>query len=248
VQSNSNNVGIPIAIIVTGIMVSAGLYFGLQGRVADGSVAGTNTQPTTANNQPLPTEAPSIVDVSIDNSPVKGDADAPVTVIEFSDYECPYCKRSYQEMLPQLYEEYVDTGVVKFVFRDLPLYFHDPAATTNAIAAHCARDQGDDDTYFAYHDLIFDNTALNGQGVGEGKLTELATSLGLNADEFDKCMEDGDFADVVASNLAYAQTVGANGTPTYFVGKSTPNGVIKGEIVVGAVPYATMKTVIEKYR
>ena len=81
---------------------------------------------------------------SIDDDPVLGDKNAPVTIVEFSDYECPFCKRHFDQTLPELIKNYIDTGKVKLVYRDFPLSFHDPMATKEAVAANCAREQGGD--------------------------------------------------------------------------------------------------------
>ena len=241
-MNNANN-SIPIAIIVAGVLISAGIYFGLSNNnPPDGNVLSGQETPAAQ-----PTEAPLIVDVSIDDDPVKGDDSAPVTIIEFSDYECPYCQSSFEQSIKTIYTEYVDTGKVKYVFRDLPLYFHDPAATREAIAANCAREQGDDNTYYLFHDYIFTNTPTNGVGISNEKLGEYATELGLNADEFIDCIEKEKYIDEVENDLADAQAIGANGTPTYFIGKTTTSGVIEGERVVGAQPYANIKAVIDSY-
>ncbi len=123
------------------------------------------------NGQAVPTIAGSdpadsgTAQVSVDDDPVLGSANAPVTLIEFSDYECPFCKRHYSETYPQLKKDYIDTGKVKLVFRDLPLSFHDPVATIEAEAANCAREQGGDEAYWKMHDAIFTNTKSNGEGV-----------------------------------------------------------------------------------
>ena len=112
---------------------------------------------------------PSIQDISmqisVDNDPVLGKADAPVTMVEFSDYECPFCKRHFQDAHKRLVENYVNTGKLKIVFRDLPLSFHDPKATEEAVVANCAREQGGDDAYFKFHDAIFEATKSNGEGI-----------------------------------------------------------------------------------
>ncbi len=243
-KDNSNNMGIPIAIIVAGMLLSAGLYFGLQSS-NNSSGTDTNNQPTTA--KAMPTEAPSIVDVSMDDDAIEGDANAPVTIIEFSDYECPYCKRYVQQTYPEIFKNYIDTGKVKYIFRDLPLSFHDPAATKEAIAANCARAQGDDKTYYKFHDLQYENTGSNGTGIPDDKLVELAKSLGLDGAKFKKCVDDEEYKDEVTKDLDDAQKVGATGTPTFFIGKSSDSGTIKGEMLVGAQPYEAFKAAIEKY-
>ncbi len=103
--------------------------------------------------------------VSFGDDPVKGDPNAPITIVEFSDYECPFCQRHFKTTYPQLLSEYIDTGKVKLVFRDLPLPFHDPVATQAAVAANCAREQGGDEAYFKYHGEYFSRTQANGDGL-----------------------------------------------------------------------------------
>ena len=105
-----------------------------------------DTQAQANNQAPEAAQPPAITKgvALVDDDPVLGDKNAPVTMIEFSDYECPFCKRHFDQTLPQLVEKYVDTGKVKIVFRDFPLSFHDPMATKEAVAANCAREQGGD--------------------------------------------------------------------------------------------------------
>lgn len=103
---------------------------------------------------------------SIDDDPILGKKDAQLTMVEFSDYECPFCKRHFTQTLPSLKKDYIDTGKVKLVYRDfIAVDGHNPAATQEAEAANCAREQGGDETYFKYHDLIFQNTKSNGEGI-----------------------------------------------------------------------------------
>ncbi len=103
--------------------------------------------------------------VSMDDDAIEGDPNAPITIIEFSDYECPFCQRHFNTTYPQLKSEFIDTGKVKLVFRDLPLSFHDPVATQAAVAANCAREIGGDEAYFKFHDEYFSRTKANGEGL-----------------------------------------------------------------------------------
>lgn len=105
------------------------------------------------------------VKAGIDDDPIMGSVNAPVTIIEFSDYECPYCKRFFNETLPQLKSMYIDMGKVRLVYRDLPLLTHEPAATNEARAANCARAQKEDVGYFRFHDGIFRTTLSGGSGL-----------------------------------------------------------------------------------
>jgi protein-disulfide isomerase len=103
---------------------------------------------------------------SVDDDAVLGDKNAPVTLIEFSDYECPFCQRHFKQVYPSIKKDYVDTGKVKIVFRDfVAVTAHNPNATTEALAASCAREQGGDEAYYQVHDHIFANTKSNGQGL-----------------------------------------------------------------------------------
>lgn len=107
-----------------------------------------------------------IAEASVDDDPIEGDSKAGVTLIEFSDYECPFCKRHFSQTLPSLRKDYIDSGKVKLVFRDfIAVPSHNPWATTEAIASNCAREQGGDDAYFKFHDEVYSKTKANGEGL-----------------------------------------------------------------------------------
>lgn len=188
-----------------------------------------------------------IVSLSVDDDPFMGDENAPVVMIEFSDFECPYCKQFWQQTLPEIKRNYIDTGKLKFVYRDLPLPFHDPLATQEALAANCARDQEGDETFFTYHDEIFKRTNSNGNGMPKEELYKIAADLGLNETELRSCLDSERFKDEVTKDIADAQAAGATGTPTLIIGKNTQDGTIQGERVIGAQPYSIFQPVIEKY-
>ena len=216
----------------------------------DGSYLITDPIPLAGDRVPQPsgtgnTEPKGPVAVELGDSPAKGNADAKVTFVEFSDYECPFCKRHFDETLPQLVKNYVDTGKVKIVFRDFPLSFHDPMATKEAVAANCAGKQGGDTAYFKYHDEIFTRTKANGNGLSEADLTTIATDLGLNLNSFNTCLADPAQTDEVKKDIADGTVAGASGTPTFVIGKTTSNGEIDGDLVVGAQPYAAFQAIID---
>jgi len=154
---------------------------------------------------------PSVVSASADDDPFLGDENAPVTLIEFSDYQCPFCQRFKSQTLDQLKSQYIDTGKVKFVYRDFPLDSIHPFATPAAEAAECVRDAagGDNEVYFAYHDKIFDNVA----SLSDANLKAWAQELGYN---IDSCLSSGKFSAEVRKDLADGQAAGGRGTP-YFV-------------------------------
>ena len=194
----------------------------------------------------LPAPVPSVREINLDDDAVLGNADAPVTIIEFSDYECPFCKTYFTNTYSEIKKNYIDTGKVKVVFRDFPLSFHDPLATTEAMAVECARKQGGDKVYFEFHDLIFKNTTSNGNGLTVEKLYGFATDLGLNATDLQTCVESKEFEQEVKADLNYASTVGISGTPSFYIGKSGIK-TIKAELIVGAQPFTTFKQAIDKY-
>lgn len=181
-------------------------------------------------------QAQAAVDIDIDNDAILGDPDAPVTLIEFSDYECPFCKKYYTQTYPDIKKNYVDKGLVRIVFRDFPLGFHDPIATQEAMAAECAREQEGDEMYYEYHDLIFDTTKSN-KGLQKSQLYELASQLDLNEDDFKECLDTEKYKQEVQKDMADGQKYGVSGTPGFF---------INGRIIKWAQPYVVFERIIEE--
>lgn len=167
-----------------------------------------------------------------DSETVKGNADAPVTIVEFSEYECPYCKRYIDETYVKIWEEY--EGEIRYIFRDYPLPFHQHSQIT-AEAAHCAGDQGE---YWAYHDLLFANR--DGWAQSEeptSLLSGYAADLGLNEEEFSGCLSSGKYTQAVKDDFKLGQQVGVSGTPSFF---------INGRLLVGAQPFEAFQAIIEE--
>ena len=210
---------------------------GIQGGVGGGAQAG--------NPQAAQPQQPTKGVTTVDDDPFLGDKNALITIVEFSDYECPFCKRHFDETLPQLIEKYVDTGKAKIVFRDFPLPFHNPMATKEAVAANCSREQGGDKKYFEFHDEIFKRTKSNGKGLDDTKIGAIATDLGLNMNTFNICLSNKAMEDEVKKDIADGTAAGASGTPTFLIGKSTSDGKIDGDLVVGAQPFAAFQAVID---
>ncbi len=239
-------VSTPVAILIGAAIISISVL--LSGGIIKvggvGTTTGTAQTPTP--EQPAAPAAPSgPVKVSIDDDPVLGDKNAPVTVIEFSDYECPFCKRHFDQTYSTLKKDYIDTGKVKLVFRDYPLSFHDPMATTEAIAANCAREQGGDSAYFKFHDAIFTKTTSNGNGLTKDNLYTIAVDLGLNSANLKTCVESEKNKEEVTKDIADGSTAGVSGTPSFFIGKSDSSGTIEATILVGAQPYSAFQSAID---
>ncbi|MGK2848719.1 MAG: DsbA family protein [Minisyncoccota bacterium] len=234
-----NAIIISIAILVGALFVSSAIVGrGTVVNSGDSKLGAVkeNTVPPTA---PTPQEGK----VSIANDPVLGKKDAPVTIVEFSDFECPFCKRAFTEVLPQLKKEYIETGKVKLVYKDFPLDFH-ANAQKEAEAAQCAFDQGGDAIYYQYHDSIFTQTKGNGTGLELTELPLIAQKLGLDQAKFQKCLDSGKNEQEVKDDMAEGEKVGVSGTPSWVIGKSNGDS-IEGKLIVGAQPYAALKAVID---
>lgn len=198
--------------------------------------------------QQIPLQAtpqPSSAKVSVDDDPVLGSNDAKVTLIEFSDYECPFCKRHFEQVFPSLKKDYIDTGKVKMVFRDYPLSFHDPMATFEANAANCAREQRGDAAYYILHDAIFSKTKSNGNGLTKDEVYQMALDLGLNQASLKSCADSLKFQEEIKKDFKDGSAAGVSGTPAFFIGRSDPSGVITGQIVSGAQSYSAFQAVID---
>lgn len=248
-DQKSNFLTMPTAIVIAAVMISISILVsggviklkGFGGKSAlvspSPTVAGTATQAEEEDLRP--------VLVSLDDDPVLGDKNAPLTIVEFSDYECPFCKRHFDQTYTQIVKDYIEKGRVKLVYRDLPLPFHDPMATLEAQAANCAREQGGDSVYFKYHDEIFKRTKSNGNGLNKDDLYKIAEDLGLSQSNLKTCMDSEKYKDEVQKDLSDAQKYGATGTPTFFIGKSSSNNEIEGTKIVGAQPYTVFKNIID---
>lgn len=169
----------------------------------------------------------------------RGNQSARITIIEFSDYQCPYCKRHVDQTMPRLLEDYVNKGTVRYAFRDLPLSEIHPLAAKAAEAARCAGDQG---KYWEMHDRLF----ANQKELQPEKLPGHAQAIGLDAGKFKSCLDDNRHAAAVQQDLEAGEQLGAQGTPAFVLGLSDGNQVKDGVIIHGAQPIAVFKAEIDK--
>jgi len=264
---------VPLAIIIAAIIVGLALFFGLKDKdskdtdketdtseTATGSTPTTPTTPTTAQPQ-----APDYSDIStftkefstnIDDDAILGDIDtATVAIVEFSDYECPFCKRHSQQTAGDIIEKYVDTGQVVIVYRDyVAVGSHNPLATSEAIAAECVRSLSNDAKYYEYHDALYNTTTSNGQGITDDQIIELASDVGVDDGDFLDCFENEEFATEVAADqsegekLVYTDESGRTrgGTPKFVIGVLGDGGTVDGVLLVGAQPIKAFEAVIEE--
>ena len=178
---------------------------------------------------------PQNLEVDIEGEPFKGDENAPVTIVEFSDYECPFCGRFYSQTLPLLEEEYIDTGKVKFVFKDFPLGFHQMAEPAS-VAANCVHKELGNDKYWQMHDLIFDEIVAR-TPLTQDLLNSFAKEVGVNEEMYTMCIEDDEMKKEVQADFKEGSALGVSGTPSF---------IIEGELIVGAQPFSVIQEVIER--
>ncbi len=167
-----------------------------------------------------------------------GREDAPVTMVEFTDYQCPFCRRFETGSFAQLKKEYIDTGKVRFVSRDLPLEFH-PNAPDAAVAARCA---GEQNKFWEMRDAMMLDTATD---LGPESILKYGRKTNLDMTAFSACLKDKKFTEAIKKDAADAGSLGISGTPSFVIGK-TAKDEIAGVRIVGAVPFAVFDSTIKE--
>ncbi len=191
-------------------------------------------QPAAPQGEVQPPAPTGPVDVGVGHFPMKGKSDAPVTVIQFADFRCPFCERFYSDAEQGMLRDYVATGKVKYYFRNFA--FLGPESTLVAEASECANDQG---KFWEFHNWIFENQAPESDSTyySQDNLIKYGVGVGLNKAKFTQCLTDRTFAAKVQEDLNEGQAAGVNGTPTTF---------IDGVALVGAQPYAALQQAIDQ--
>jgi protein-disulfide isomerase len=221
-MDNRNTILVGLSFLAIGLM--AGLL------LSDGGLEPSADNYADSNNQGQELE---FISVSEDDDAFLGAEDAPVVIVEFSDYQCPYCAKFQSETLPLLKENYIDQGLVKLIYRDFPIPSHTDAMTA-AIAAECVADQGGNEAYYEMHDVIFENMAAWSYVEGaEDILLGYASDLGY---DIASCMDDPAMAEEVDADYVAGRSYGVSGTPTFF---------INGKKLVGAYPYEVFAQLID---
>ncbi len=227
--------------------VSIGLLVGLlamvstmSGLVTGGKLPAAQPQATQQQAPPQPPQPdvpsqPESTDLgfSLEGEPLKGQSNAPVTIVEFSDFECPFCGRFYSGTLPQIDKEYIQTGKVKLYYMDFPLSFH-PQAEPAALAAACAQEQG---KFWEFHDKVF----ADQQSLSDDTYKKWAKELGLNEQQFSTCYTSKKYLSEVQGDFDTGSKAGVSGTPSFRVCKGTAGCTT----IVGAQPFSAFKSAID---
>jgi protein-disulfide isomerase len=177
--------------------------------------------------------------MSLAGEPFKGERTATLAIIEYADFQCPFCRHFEHDIYPQIRDGYINTGKVKYFHRDMPLPFHQGALPA-ARAAHCASEQG---KFWEMHDsLLGDNASLSAADIDER-----AGKLGLNVSKLDECISSDRFADIIQRGVTEANEMRVSGTPTFIIGTLDAQGTLMSvkKTVVGANPFETFKAALD---
>src|SRR3989338_9036920 len=216
------------AILIVLLLVIVFQLNGLGNATIQGAAVGLPTAGAPSGGS-APAPSPTVdMKKLVDDDAVLGDEDAPITIVEFSDYECPFCARFHTQTFGELKSKYIDTGKVKFVYRDFPLSFHQQAQKA-AEAAECA---GEQDKYFEMHEKLF----TDGVAGGVAGFKQYASQIGLNTGKFNDCLDSGKMVAEIRKDTADGAAIGVQGTPAFYI-----NGVE----VSGAQPFSVFQQIID---
>ena len=208
----------------------------ITGNSSDNTAPDDNT-----GDQGTNVQAAQLVD---ENDAAIGSADAPLTIVEFSDFQCPFCRKGYGDAVAGIKENYVSDGTVRFVYKHLPLTNSHPMALKSAEASECAKEQG---MFWKYHDKLFEEQNLLDSGSKDGQVTKTveyetsdlkvwAEEIGLDTEQFNSCLDSGEMQSRVEEDAQTAISIGARSTPTFIIGTAT---------VSGAQPFSVIQQVVE---
>jgi protein-disulfide isomerase len=230
------------AILIGALIVGAFFIGSLWTKVQVLEKGGVAVAPSGAKVAPdkaaVPTTTPAAPKVAKDDH-VRGDQNARIALIEYSDMECPYCKK-FHETVKQLTSDYA--GKIKWIYRHYPLSFH-ANAQKEAEAAECAGELGGNDAFWKYLDAVYERTTSNGTGFALDKLTPLAVELGLNESKFQSCLDSGKYTQKVKDQTDLGTKEGVSGTPGTIL-LDTKTG--KTNTIPGAIPIEQIKPVIDE--
>jgi len=187
---------------------------------------------------PAPRPLPTSIDLS--GTPFRGSASATVALVEYSDYECPYCIRHFTQVMPQIQQTYIDTNKIRYMFKDFPIDELHPQSIRGHVAAHCANEQG---KFWSMHDRLFSKAGTH----TPEELTKRAVESGLNTSAFTACVAADKYSASIRQSTAFAISLGASGTPFFIVGKFDPttNQLTPLKTIPGAFPYAQFQQYID---
>lgn len=234
-ERNTQSIAIPVAIVIGFGLIALAIYFSGSGRSPIvGNLTGGSDTETTQLGEPDITK----IDPVTEDDHIRGNPNAPIVFVEYSDYDCPFCK-NFHETMQQIMSEYGDNGQVAWVYRHFPLEQLHPSAPKLAEAAECVADLGGNEAFWTFSDLVFGERGTN-EATDMSRLDEFATTAGVDAVAFTSCLESGEMEAAVTADYNDAIEIGGRGTPHTIVLVGDQQGVING-----AQPYATVKQIVD---
>jgi protein-disulfide isomerase len=227
--NNAQSLAIPIAIVIGFAMIAVAIYFS---GVGGGTVAKAPMVPT---EETAPIEVAAVTEADF----IRGNPNAPIMVVEYSDYDCPFCK-NFHDTMKLVMEDYGVTGKVAWVYRQFPIAQLHPNAPRISEAAYCVGELGGDEAFWKFSDLIFSERAVN-EPTNMTKLPEFAEKAGVKRADFNSCLESGRHAASVTASLESGAKAGAEGTPYSVIVVGDQKAVING-----AQPYPVVKQIVER--
>lgn len=236
-KKKDDNLNIPIAIVFAGILVAGSIVFSNK-NIASAPLQAPGAPTVTQGD---PTDNPVSVDLLTlkEGEHIQGNPNADVLIIEYSDTECPFCKRLHETM-KEVMKEYGQAGQVAWVYRHFPLDMH-PKARKEAEALECANELGGNDAFWKYNDKIFEVTPGN-NGLDVAMLPQIATMVGLDATKFSACVSSGKYTARVQRDFENGVNVGVRGTPFSIIWNRKTG---KQTAMNGAYPFANVKTLLD---
>jgi protein-disulfide isomerase len=241
----------PISILLSSIIIAVSIFFTfhdvqlLPGRT--GTTTGTTVTATPTVAAAAGDTTGSSAKTTLSDNPVLGNkSTAKVAIVEFSDFECPFCKTFSQTTLPKIVSDYVDSGKAIYIYRYYPLSFHEPNATKAAMAAACVNEQGGADKFYKFATEYFSKTIANGTGLPAGTTVDtIASGLGLDTGKLDSCITAAKFQTKITTDTSEGTASGVNGTPGFIIGTFDAQGNVDGVSIPGAQDYSVFKTAID---
>lgn len=239
-QKNTSSLAIPVAIVVGFGLIAAAIYFSGSGA----SVAGQGGQGNIAavgsgqEQAPAPTGSPDAINPVTENDHIRGNPNAQIVLVEYSDYDCPFCK-NFHETMNRIMDEYGRDGRVAWVYRHFPLEQLHPNAPRIAQAAECVASLGGNEAFWTFSDLVFGEREIN-EPTDPLRIPEFAETAGVAESDFTACMESGETQPAVEEDFQNAVAIGGRGTPHSIILIGDQQGVING-----AQPYEVVKEIID---
>lgn len=231
-------VGVAVVIIIAGIVAGMG---GMQQSTEDlqqDNVSIIRNESRASPQAPVSGQELNAASLIASGAPFKGDPNAEVALVDFSDFQCTNCARFATQTEPQIARDYIDTGRVVLVFKQFPVF--GPDSLTAAMASMCAHEQG---KFWEYHDHLYNNQGIENSGwASTSNMKKFASTLGLDRQQFDACLDSETYRSYVEGDLDLALGLGFPGTPSFVM---MNNDGSDPEIMVGAQPYSSFKTVID---